>query len=87
MADIEWVRILIVATSLIAIAFLSWLYMRKRQPIIIAGISWLLMVVAFSIFKLAVDGDLDYYNASIVFNAVIFVYGAILLILAGWALK
>ena len=87
MGDIEWVRFVIIAVAVIAIAFLSGLYVRKRQPIIIAGISWLLLVVLFSLFKLAVDGDLAYYNASIVFNAVIFVYGAVLLILAGWALK
>ena len=87
MADIEWLRLVIIAIALGAVGFLGWLYMRKRQPIIIAGITWILMVVLFSIFKLVVDGDLRYYNASIVLNALIFIYGTTLLVIIGWAFR
>ena len=87
MIDIEWVRITTIIFSLFAIGLLSWLYMKKRQPIVIAGICWLLLVLGYSIFKIIVDGDLDYYNASIIYNAFIMSYGAVLLVIAGLAFR
>jgi hypothetical protein len=87
MGDIEWVRITTIVISSFAIGLLSWLYMKKRQPIIFAGIAWLVLSLGYSIFKIIVDGNLAYYNASIIYNAFILTYGAILLIVLGLAFR
>lgn len=85
--DIEWVRLITITLSVSAVIILSWLYMKKRQPIILSGIAWLLLVLLYSIFKILVDGDLNYYELSTVWTAFIYSYGAVLLILIGLAFR
>ena len=87
MIDIEWVRLVTILISAAGVGLLVWLYMKKRQPIIIAGIAWLVLSLGYSIFKIIVDGDLAFYSTSIIYNAFILTYGAILLIIVGLAFR
>lgn len=85
--DFEWTRIITVVLAVIAILQFLRFWKRTHEPGVFAPISWLVLIVLFSIFKFVVDGDLRYYNLSVILNNGIFIYGIVLLIVGGILFK
>ena len=77
---IEWIRLITLIIAIFTIYEYIRCYMKKRQPIYIAPVVWLLLVVGYSIFKWIVDGLPEYYNASVIWNNVILINGILLLL-------
>ena len=85
--DFEWTRIITVVLAVIAIIQFLLFWKRTHEPGVFAPISWLVLIVLFSIFKFIVDGDLRFYTWSVVLNNFIFIYGIILLIIGGFLFR
>jgi hypothetical protein len=83
----EWLRFITVALAIIAIIQLSLFGKRTREPAVIAPISWLLLIVGYSIFKYIVGNDLDYYDASVIWLNIILVVGIVLIIAGGFVFR
>lgn len=81
--DFEWTRIITVVLAVIAIVQFFLFWKRTHEPGVFAPISWLALIIIYSIFKFAIDGDLRYYNIAVIFNNFIFIYGIALLIIGG----
>ena len=60
--DFEWTRIITVVLAVIAIIQFLLFWKRTHEPGVFAPISWLVLIVLFSIFKFIVDGDLRFYT-------------------------
>ena len=85
--DFEWTRIITVVLAVIAIYQFLLFWKRTHEPGVFAPISWLVLIVLFSIFKFIVDGDLRFYTWSVVLNNFIFIYGIVLLIIGGFLFR
>lgn len=79
----EWLRFITMILAGVAIIQLSIFGRRTREPAVIAPISWLLLVVGYSIFKHIVGSDLDYYSATVLWLNIILIVGIILIIAGG----
>lgn len=87
MTDFEWTRIVTVILAIVAIIQLILFFRRTHEYAVIAPIAWLAMVVANAVFKFIVDGDPKYYNAAVLINNLIFIYGIVLVIIGGFLFR
>lgn len=85
--DFEWTRILTVVLAIVATIQLYLFWKRTHEPGVLAPVFWLLNIVLYSVFKFIVDGDLRFYNFSVVWNNFIFIWGIIMLIVGGFLFR
>lgn len=85
--DFEWIRIITIVLALIAIVQFILFFRKTHEWGVFAPISWLAMIVANSVFKILVDGDLRYYNLAVLLNNLIFIYACGLLIVGGYLFR
>jgi uncharacterized protein involved in response to NO len=85
--NLEFIRVLVVILAVISIIQFLLFWKRTHEPGIFAPISWLLLLILYSVFKFIVDGDLKYYNIAVIWNNFIFIYGIILLIVGGYLFR
>lgn len=78
--NIEWVRLITILIALFTLVEYIRCYVRHRQPIFLAPIIWILLVVGYTIFKWVVDGLPEFYNASVIWSNVILINGILLLL-------
>ena len=83
----EWMRFITILLVLVAIIQLFSFYKRIHNPGVFAPISWLVLIVAFDIFKFIVRNDLRYYNISLFWVNSIFILGIILLIVSAYLFR
>lgn len=76
----DWLRYITVMLSFIGIVQLLLLGKRTKQPVVVAPISWLSLIIGYSIFKIIVKDDLGYYDATVAWVNVILIIGIILII-------
>ena len=85
--DFEWTRIITIGLATIAIIQFALFAKRTHEPGVFAPISWLANIIFYSVFKLVVDGDLEFYNIAVVWNNLIFIHGIIMLIIGGFLFR
>lgn len=78
--NIEWVRFFTILMAIFTLIEYIIYYGKKHNPAVLAPISWLILVVGYSIFKWVVDGLPQYYFASVIWNNVILIQGILLLL-------
>jgi hypothetical protein len=78
----EWIRGITLIITLFGVFEYIRFYVKHREPIVIAPLSWLIMVLGYSIFKWLVGSDLDYYTASVIWSNVLLIQGVIITIAA-----
>lgn len=78
--EFEWMRIIPMVLSILAIIQLAILYKRTHNYLCFVPMAWVILVLIYEIFKYIVDGDLEYYAASVILNSFIFITGLVLLI-------
>jgi hypothetical protein len=74
----EWIRGITILLTLYGIFEYLRFYVKKRQPALLAPLSWLILVLGYTIFKWVVGNDLSYYNASVIFANAVLITGVIL---------
>ncbi len=85
--DYEGLRFITVILALIGIYQLLCFYKKTRDPGVIAPISWLLNIMIYSMFKYIVRSDLHYYNISVIWVAITYWHGIIILIVTGYLFR
>lgn len=85
--DYEWTRFIPMVLSIVAIIQLSILYKKTHNFLCFVPMAWVVLVLIYEIFKYIVDGDLQYYAASVILNSFIFITGLVLLIVTMYAYK
>lgn len=85
--NFEWTRIIPIVLSVLAIIQLSILYKKTHNLLCFAPMMWVVLVLIYEVFKYIVDGDLRYYDASVILNSFIFITGLILLIVTMFAYR
>ena len=78
----EWIRGITLAITLFAVFEYVRYYIKRREPIVIAPLSWLIMVLGYTIFKWCVGADLDYYTASVIWSNTLLIQGVIITLAA-----
>jgi hypothetical protein len=78
----EWIRGITILFALYGIYEYIRYYVKKREPAMLAPLSWLVMVLAYTIFKWIVGNDLNYYTTSVICANVVLITGVILTIAA-----
>ena len=78
--QMEWIRCITIGLAIFSLVEYYIYYRKKHTPAVLAPMSWLLLVVGYSIFKWVVDGLPEYYFASVVWNNVILIQGVLLLL-------
>ena len=78
----EWIRGITLLLTLFAVFEYAKFYIKKREPVAIAPLSWLIMVLGYTIFKWEVGSNLDYYVASVIWSNVLLVQGVIITLAA-----
>ena len=78
----EWLRGITLLFTAIGIIEYIRFYIKKRQPAVLAPLSWLILVFGYTIFKWTVGNNLDYYISSVIWSNVILIQGVILAIAA-----
>lgn len=78
----EWIRGITILLSIFGIIEYIRFYILTKQPFVLAPLSWLVMVLGYSIFKCVVGASLDYYMASVIWANIILIQGIILTIAA-----
>jgi hypothetical protein len=63
------------------------LYRKYKAKGIITFILWLLFIIIYDIFKFIVRDDLFYYNISVVLVNIIYIYGIVMLGIAGYLFR
>jgi len=74
----EWIRGITILFTLYGIYEYVKFYLRNREPALLAPLSWLILVLAYSIFKWIVGPDLRYYLTSVIFANAVLITGVIL---------
>jgi hypothetical protein len=74
----EWIRGITILFTLYGIFEYIKFYIQKREPAIFAPLSWLFMVLVYTIFKWVVGPDLRYYDASVILANAVLITGVIL---------
>lgn len=78
----EWIRGITVIITLFGIFEYIRFYVRKRESTVLAPLSWLFMVLGYTIFKWIVGSNLNYYTASVICSNVVLITGVILTVAA-----
>jgi len=78
----EWIRGITILITLFGIFEYVMFYVKKREPVAIAPLSWLFMVLGYTIFKWIAGPNLIYYNASVILANAVLISGVILTIAA-----
>jgi hypothetical protein len=79
---VEWIRGITILLSLFGIVEYARFYIRRREPFVFAPLSWLFMVLAYTIFKWWAGPKLDYYTTSVIWSNVILIQGIIITVAA-----
>jgi hypothetical protein len=78
----ELLRCITILLALYGIYEYLKFYIKKRQPVAFAPMSWLILVLGYTIFKWVVGADIEFYSASVIWSNVILIQGIIILIAA-----
>lgn len=80
----EYTILRYITISMAAIGIWLWAvyYIKYREPVFIAPITWLINCIAFSVFKLIVGSNLDYYLSVSIWSNVLQIHAIVLLITA-----
>ena len=78
----EWIRYITLGLALIALLQWGIFCHRHHEPAAFAPITWLINVIGYTILKIIVNGDINFYNVSVIWANVIYLQGIFLLIAA-----
>ena len=78
----EWIRGITLLITFIGIVEYIRFFIKKREPAVLAPLSWLILVFGYTIFKWVVGNNLDYYISSVIWSNVVLIQGVILSIAA-----
>jgi len=78
----EWIRGITLLVTFIGIVEYIRFFIKKREPAVLAPLSWLILVFGYTIFKWVVGNNLDYYISSVIWSNVVLIQGVILSIAA-----
>ena len=82
--DIEWLRIITIVLAFTSLIKLAVIYRRTKLPVIIAPMTWLILVFGYALFKFIVDGSSRYYSITLIINNIILLFGIILILIAAF---
>lgn len=85
--NFEWLRFITMFLAVLVSIQLIMLYRKSKAKGIITFILWLLLIIIYDIFKFIVRDDLFYYNISVVWVNLIYIYGIVMLGIAGYLFK
>jgi hypothetical protein len=74
----EWIRGITIIFTLFGIFEYIRFYVQKHEPAIFAPLSWLIMVLGYTIFKWIAGPNPKFYNASVIFANTVLIAGVIL---------
>lgn len=80
MTNYEWTRIIPMVLSVVAIIQLIIVFKKTHNYLVFAPMSWVILIFGYEVFKSIVDGDLAYYQPSVIINSFIFIQGLVMLI-------
>lgn len=83
----EWMRVITVMLATLTVIELLIIYKKNRVPGLIAPICWLLLIIGYDVLKFIVKSDPLYYDVSVILVNAIFVYGIVMLLVAGYLFR
>jgi hypothetical protein len=85
--NFEWLRFITIALAVLVSIQLIMLYRKSKAKGIITFVLWFLLIIVYDIFKFIVRDDLCYYNISVIWVNLIYIYGIVMLGIAGYLFK